>query len=66
VLDTIGFGCGCPAFCCDAKRESIARAADVKRLASIHEFGMEPDVIAARVLEAMREVCDEILQDFRD
>jgi len=38
----------------------------VKRLASIHEFGMEPDVIAARVLEAMREVCDEILQDFRD
>jgi NAD(P)-dependent dehydrogenase (short-subunit alcohol dehydrogenase family) len=27
----------------------------VKRLAEIHEFGMEPDVIAARVLEAMRE-----------
>jgi NAD(P)-dependent dehydrogenase (short-subunit alcohol dehydrogenase family) len=27
----------------------------VKRLASIHEFGMEPDVIAPRVLEAMRE-----------
>jgi NAD(P)-dependent dehydrogenase (short-subunit alcohol dehydrogenase family) len=27
----------------------------VKRLASVHEFGMEPDVIAARVLEAMRE-----------
>ena len=27
----------------------------VKRLAGIHEFGMEPDVIAARVLEAMRE-----------
>ncbi len=27
----------------------------VKRLADIHEFGMEPDVIAARVLEAMRE-----------
>jgi NAD(P)-dependent dehydrogenase (short-subunit alcohol dehydrogenase family) len=27
----------------------------VKRLASIHEFGMEPDVIAARVLDAMRE-----------
>jgi len=30
-------------------------AAGVKRLADIHEFGMEPDVIAARVLEAMRE-----------
>lgn len=30
-------------------------AANVKRLADIHEFGMEPDVIAARVLEAMRE-----------
>jgi NAD(P)-dependent dehydrogenase (short-subunit alcohol dehydrogenase family) len=28
---------------------------NVKRLAEIHEFGMEPDVIAARVLEAMRE-----------
>jgi NAD(P)-dependent dehydrogenase (short-subunit alcohol dehydrogenase family) len=28
---------------------------NVQRLASIHEFGMEPDVIAARVLEAMRE-----------
>jgi NAD(P)-dependent dehydrogenase (short-subunit alcohol dehydrogenase family) len=28
---------------------------NVKRLADIHEFGMEPDVIAARVLEAMRE-----------
>jgi NAD(P)-dependent dehydrogenase (short-subunit alcohol dehydrogenase family) len=27
----------------------------VKRLASVHEFGMEPDVIAARVLEAVRE-----------
>jgi NAD(P)-dependent dehydrogenase (short-subunit alcohol dehydrogenase family) len=27
----------------------------VKRLAQVHEFGMEPDVIAARVLEAMRE-----------
>jgi NAD(P)-dependent dehydrogenase (short-subunit alcohol dehydrogenase family) len=27
----------------------------VKRLAALHEFGMEPDVIAARVLEAMRE-----------
>lgn len=35
-----------------------AKAVDaegVKRLAEIHEFGMEPDVIAARVLEAMRE-----------
>jgi NAD(P)-dependent dehydrogenase (short-subunit alcohol dehydrogenase family) len=30
-------------------------AEGVKRLAEIHEFGMEPDVIAARVLEAMRE-----------
>jgi NAD(P)-dependent dehydrogenase (short-subunit alcohol dehydrogenase family) len=28
---------------------------NVKRLAEIHEFGMEPDVIAARVLDAMRE-----------
>jgi NAD(P)-dependent dehydrogenase (short-subunit alcohol dehydrogenase family) len=27
----------------------------VKRLASVHEFGMEPDVIAARVLDALRE-----------
>jgi NAD(P)-dependent dehydrogenase (short-subunit alcohol dehydrogenase family) len=27
----------------------------VKRLAAVHEFGMEPDVIAARVLDAMRE-----------
>jgi NAD(P)-dependent dehydrogenase (short-subunit alcohol dehydrogenase family) len=55
----------------------------VKRLAAVHEYGMEPDVIAARVLDAMREnrfhifthpefrdevreVCDEILEDFRD
>lgn len=30
-------------------------AGNVKRLADIHEFGMEPEVIAARVLEAMRE-----------
>jgi NAD(P)-dependent dehydrogenase (short-subunit alcohol dehydrogenase family) len=30
-------------------------AGNVKRLAEIHEFGMEPDVIAARVLDAMRE-----------
>ena len=29
--------------------------AAVKRLAEVHEFGMEPDVIAARVLDAMRE-----------
>ena len=28
---------------------------NVKRLAQVHEFGMEPDVIAARILEAMRE-----------
>jgi NAD(P)-dependent dehydrogenase (short-subunit alcohol dehydrogenase family) len=58
-------------------------AEGVKRLAEIHEFGMEPDVLAARVLEAMREdrfyifshpefkdelreLYDEILQDFRD
>jgi len=27
----------------------------VQRLAQVHEFGMEPDVIATRVLEAMRE-----------
>jgi NAD(P)-dependent dehydrogenase (short-subunit alcohol dehydrogenase family) len=27
----------------------------VRRLAAVHEFGMEPDVIAARVLDAMRE-----------
>ncbi|MGO9932845.1 MAG: SDR family NAD(P)-dependent oxidoreductase [Steroidobacteraceae bacterium] len=30
-------------------------AEGVKRLAGIHEFGMQPDVIAARVLDAMRE-----------
>lgn len=29
--------------------------ANVKRLADVHEFGMEPDVIAGRTLEAMRE-----------
>ena len=28
---------------------------NVERLAGLHEFGMEPDVIAARVLEAIRE-----------
>jgi NAD(P)-dependent dehydrogenase (short-subunit alcohol dehydrogenase family) len=27
----------------------------VKRLAAVHEFGMEPEIIGARVLEAMRE-----------
>jgi NAD(P)-dependent dehydrogenase (short-subunit alcohol dehydrogenase family) len=30
-------------------------ANNVKRLADIHEFGMEGDIIAARVLDAMRE-----------
>ena len=30
-------------------------ADNVKRLAEVHQFGMEPDVIAARVLDAMRE-----------
>jgi NAD(P)-dependent dehydrogenase (short-subunit alcohol dehydrogenase family) len=38
--------------------KGVAKPVDtqnVKRLAEIHEFGMEPDVIAARVLEAMRE-----------
>jgi NAD(P)-dependent dehydrogenase (short-subunit alcohol dehydrogenase family) len=30
-------------------------AQNVNRLAEVHQFGMEPDVIAARVLEAMRE-----------
>ena len=30
-------------------------AAHVERLAGVHEFGMEPDIIAARVLDAMRE-----------
>jgi NAD(P)-dependent dehydrogenase (short-subunit alcohol dehydrogenase family) len=29
--------------------------ANVQRLAEFHEFGMEPDVIASRVLEGMRE-----------
>lgn len=29
--------------------------AHVQRLADVHEFGMEPDVIAARVLDAIRE-----------
>jgi NAD(P)-dependent dehydrogenase (short-subunit alcohol dehydrogenase family) len=58
-------------------------AANVKRLAEVHEFGMEPDIIASRTLEAMREnrfhifthaefkdelreLFDEVLQDFRD
>jgi NAD(P)-dependent dehydrogenase (short-subunit alcohol dehydrogenase family) len=45
----------------DIRPERLKRGAkpvdtgNVKRLAEIHEFGMEPDVIAARVLEAMRE-----------
>jgi NAD(P)-dependent dehydrogenase (short-subunit alcohol dehydrogenase family) len=30
-------------------------ADNVKRIAALHEFGMEPDVIARRVLDAMRE-----------
>lgn len=43
-------------------------AANVKRLADIHEFGMEPDVIAARTLEAMRENRFHIFShpEFRD
>jgi NAD(P)-dependent dehydrogenase (short-subunit alcohol dehydrogenase family) len=45
----------------DIRPQSLKRgakpvdAAGVKRLADVHEFGMEPDVIASRVLEAMRE-----------
>ena len=40
----------------------------VQRLAQVHEFGMEPDVIAARVLEAMREDRFHIFShpEFRD
>jgi len=41
-----------------AKLKGGAKPVDtenVKRLAEVHEFGMEPDVIAARTLEAMRE-----------
>ena len=41
-----------------AELKAGARPVDtenVKRLAEVHEFGMEPDVIAARTLEAMRE-----------
>ena len=41
-----------------AARKGAAKPVDeanVKRLAEIHEFGMEPDVVAARTLEAMRE-----------
>jgi NAD(P)-dependent dehydrogenase (short-subunit alcohol dehydrogenase family) len=43
-------------------------AANVKRLADIHEFGMEPDVIAARTLDAMREDRYHIFShpEFRD
>ena len=73
----------------DIRPEGLKRGAkpvdtnNVKRLADIHEFGMEGDVIATRVLDAMREnrfhifthpefreelreLFDEILQDFRD
>jgi hypothetical protein len=32
----------------------VDRAA-VERLAGIHEYGMEPDVIGARILDGMRE-----------
>ena len=44
------------------------RAEFVKYLAEVHEFGMEPDVIAARVLEAMREDRFQIFPhpEFRD
>ena len=40
----------------------------VKRLAGVHEFGMEPDVIAARTLEAMHENRFHIFShpEFRD
>jgi short-subunit dehydrogenase len=40
----------------------------VKRLAEVHQFGMEPDVIAARVLDAMREDRFHIFShpEFRD
>src|SRR5258708_261541 len=48
----------------------------VKRLAAVHEFGMEPDVVAARVLQAMREdrfpifshpeVKDELREEFAE
>jgi NAD(P)-dependent dehydrogenase (short-subunit alcohol dehydrogenase family) len=43
-------------------------SANVKRLAEIHEFGMEPDVIASRTLEAMRENRFHIFShpEFRD
>lgn len=45
----------------DIRPERLKRGAkpvdrkNVQRLADVHEFGMEPDVVAARVLEAMRE-----------
>jgi NAD(P)-dependent dehydrogenase (short-subunit alcohol dehydrogenase family) len=41
---------------------------NVKRLAEVHEFGMEPDVIAVRTLEAMRENRFHIFShpEFRD
>ncbi len=55
----------------------------IERLAGVHDYGMEPDVIAARVIDGMkedrhhifphpefkdelREVFDEMLDDFRD
>jgi NAD(P)-dependent dehydrogenase (short-subunit alcohol dehydrogenase family) len=43
-------------------------AANVKRLAEVHEFGMEPDVIASRTLDAMRENRFHIFShpEFRD
>ena len=34
-------------------RASAGVMAAVERLAGVHEFGMEPDVIGARVIEAM-------------
>ncbi len=55
----------------------------IERLAGVHDYGMEPDVIAARIIDGMkedrhhifphpefkdelREVFDEMLDDFRD
>jgi len=42
--------------------------ANVQRLAEFHEFGMEPDVIAARVLDGMRETRTYIFShpEFKD
>ena len=45
----------------DVRPDSLKRAARpvdtaaVERLAGVHEFGMEPDVIGARILEGVRE-----------